>query len=169
MNGRNPATKTAAVDTATSVANVSDLGVLQGLIGFRLRRIQNHLSRTFAERLADRGVRPGSFSALALVAANPGISQTELSRDLGSDKASVVSLIDELEGQGWATRQRSAADRRRHALHVTPAGKKVLRDMTALAHENEAPLHDVLSEAELVTLSEMLDRVYNRCFAYDID
>jgi DNA-binding MarR family transcriptional regulator len=169
MVGRNQAVKTASPEGAGPVANVSDLGALQGLIGFRLRRIQNHLSRAFAERLAGWGVRPGSFSALALVAANPGISQTELSRDLGSDKASVVSLIDGLEGQGWAVRQRSAADRRRHALHVTPAGKKVLREMTAIALENEAPLHEVLSDAELVTLSEMLDRVYNRCFAYDID
>ncbi|MEO6341257.1 MAG: MarR family transcriptional regulator [Caulobacteraceae bacterium] len=169
MAARTQAVKAASAEAAASVANVSDLGALQGLIGFRLRRIQNHLSRAFAERLADRGVRPGSFSALALVAANPGISQTELSRDLGSDKASVVSLIDELEGHGWAVRQRSAADRRRHALHVTPAGKKVLREMTVVAHENEAPLHDVLSDAELAVLSEMLDRVYNRCFAYDID
>jgi len=169
MGVRTQAVKTAPAETTALAADVSDLGVLQGLIGFRLRRIQNHLSRTFAERLIDRGVRPGSFSALALVAANPGISQTELSRDLGSDKASVVSLIDELEGHGWATRQRSTSDRRRHALHVTPAGKKVLREMTAIALETEAPLHEALSEAELSVLSEMLDRVYNRCFAYDID
>src|SRR4051794_34815994 len=49
-----------------------DLGVLKDMLGFRLRRIQNHLSKNFAERLAGRDIKPGEFSALALIAANPG-------------------------------------------------------------------------------------------------
>jgi len=165
MTGRNQAMKAAA--TQTSPPDGGELGVLNDVIGFRLRRIQNHLSRTFSERLADRGVRPGTFSALALIAANPGVSQTDLARDLGSDKASVVSIIDELERQGWAVRKRSTTDRRRHSLHSTVPGRRVLNEIGVIARETEAPVRAILSDAEFEVLSELLDRIYTRCFADD--
>ena len=56
--------------------------MLNDVIGFRIRRIQNHISRAFSERIADKEVRPGVFSALALISANPGLSQ---SLDRGSE------------------------------------------------------------------------------------
>ena len=167
MAGRNQAMKAAPAQAGSAAMDGSDLGALQNLLGFRLRRIQNHLSRALSDRLADRGVRPGMFSALALIAANPGVSQTDLARDLGSDKASVVSLLDELEQHGWAVRKRSTTDRRRHSLHVTPAGRRTLVEITAAAREAEAPLRATLSNEEFGLLSELLDRIYNRCFADD--
>ncbi|MBJ7415285.1 MAG: hypothetical protein JHC88_07510, partial [Niveispirillum sp.] len=38
-----------------------DLGRLGDFIGFRLRRIQNHLSRNFSARNADWNLRSGLF------------------------------------------------------------------------------------------------------------
>jgi DNA-binding MarR family transcriptional regulator len=164
MTSRDQAIRTQ--DTA-STAEPGDLGALQDLLGFRLRRIQNHLARAFTEQIESRGIRPGTFSALALIAANPGVSQTDLARDLGSDKASVVSIIDELEAGGWAVRARSTVDRRRHSLNVTAAGRRTLEELAAMAREAEAPIRAVLSPAEFKTLSTLLDRIYNRCFADD--
>jgi DNA-binding MarR family transcriptional regulator len=167
MAGRSQAMKVAPAQAGIAGAEGADLGALQDVLGFRLRRIQNHLSRAFAEQLADRGIRPGTFSALALIAANAGISQTDLARDLGSDKASVVSIIDELEEHGWAARKRSTSDRRRHSLHVTAAGRRTLSEISVVARETEAPVRAILSAEEFGVLSEMLDRIYNRCFAGD--
>ena len=76
-----------------------DLGILKDVIGFRIRRIQNHLSRSFAERIHRKDIKPGLFSALALISANPGISQTTLAREIGFDKATVVALLDALAGR----------------------------------------------------------------------
>ena len=77
-----------------------DLGILNDVIGFRIRRIQNHLSRSFGERVNRKEVKPGLFSAMALIAANPGLSQTTLSREIGFDKATVVAML--VLGMNWS-------------------------------------------------------------------
>jgi DNA-binding MarR family transcriptional regulator len=157
--------KTSIADQPTTARESRDLGVLRDVLGFRLRRIQNHLAQTFAERLAGREIKAGEFSALAIIAANPGVSQIELSREGGFDKASVVAMIDDFERWGWAERRRSTTDRRRHALYVTPAGETVVAELFEIAKQNEARIGQVLSPAELAHLFGMLDRIYDLCFA----
>jgi DNA-binding MarR family transcriptional regulator len=161
-----PRSTVARTPSAPAVDNAS-LGLLKDVLGFRLRRIQNHLSKTFTERLAGREIKPGEFSALALIAANPGISQTELATEGGFDKTALVVLIDDLERWGWAERKRSTADRRRHALYITPVGEVQLQELFAIGKANEAPITEALSEAELRNLFATLDRIYQLCFSDD--
>jgi DNA-binding MarR family transcriptional regulator len=143
------------------------LGRLSQLMGFRLRRIQNHLSRTFAARPEFQGHKPGQLSVLALMSANPGLSQIELATEVGLDKAILVSMLDELEGRGWVRRERAPEDRRRNLLFVTDEGEATLDRWAAIARENEEPVRQVLSAAEFAFLSELLDRIYNQCFNHD--
>ncbi|WP_369061876.1 MarR family winged helix-turn-helix transcriptional regulator [Caulobacter sp. 73W] len=140
------------------------LGVLDNIIGFRIRRIQNHISRSFRARLNSDELRPGVFSALALIGANPGLSQKTLAREVGFDKATIVAILDNMERQGWTERRRSSTDRRRHLLFVTPAGAKALEEMTVLARENEAHINAALTKSEQATLQTLLDKVYKICF-----
>lgn len=142
-----------------------DLGILKDVIGFRIRRIQNHLSRSFAERIHRKDIKPGLFSALALISANPGISQTTLAREIGFDKATVVALLDALEHLKWAERQRAPEDRRRHALYVTKTGQKALSDLMVQAIANESKIRAALSASELAELFATLDKLYETCFA----
>lgn len=137
-----------------------NLGRLGQFLGFRLRRIQNHLSRHFANATASEGLRSGLLSSLSIVEANPGISQSELSREVGLDKSVTVTIIDELEKFGWAERRRSPQDRRRHALYITPSGVAKLNQLFAIMDETEAAVLHQLSPAEMATLSGLLDSVY---------
>jgi DNA-binding MarR family transcriptional regulator len=136
------------------------LGRLGDVVGFRLRRVQNQLSRNFAAVTAGEGLRSGLFSSLAIVSANPGISQSELSREVGLDKSVTVTIVDELEKFGWAERHRSPQDRRRHALYVTPAGEAKLDGLFAKMEKTESAALHQLSPDELRTLGELLDRMY---------
>ena len=151
--------------SAEDPANDVELGVLNRFIGFRIRRIQNHISRSFSERIADKEVRPGLFSALALIAANPGLSQTTLAREIGFDKATVVALLDALEKLKWAERRRSVEDRRRHSLHITAKGEKALVHLCDVAEANEAAINAALSKAEQAQLFGLLDKIYGVCFS----
>jgi DNA-binding MarR family transcriptional regulator len=154
-----------AVEAASGNARM-DLGRLGEFIGFRLRRVQNQLSRDFAAATAQHGLRSGVFSSLALIAANPGVSQNELSQEVGLDKSVTVTIVDELEARGWATRKRSKTDRRRHALYATPAGAAKLDELFNVLEQTEnAALHQ-LSTDELHQLHELLDRLY-LAFAQD--
>jgi DNA-binding MarR family transcriptional regulator len=136
------------------------LGRLGDFVGFRLRRVQNHLSRHFAAATAAEGLRSGLFSSLAIIEANPGISQIAVSREVGQDKSVAVAIVDELESFGWAERRPSTTDRRRHALYVTPAGKAKLDQLFAHVDETESEVLHQLSPGEKQLLSELLDRMY---------
>jgi DNA-binding MarR family transcriptional regulator len=140
------------------------LGRLGDFVGFRLRRIQNYLSRDFSAATSDHNLKQGQFSGLAIVAANPGLSQIELAREIGLDKSLTVQMVDELERRGWAERRRSVVDRRRHDLFVTPDGEAVLADLFAQLDVVERNSLEVLSDEEHVILNELLDRIYKACF-----
>jgi DNA-binding MarR family transcriptional regulator len=151
-------------DTLAPTEDKPSLGVLAPLLGFRMRRIHNHLTRSFSERLGEMALKPGGFSALGLMSANPGMSQKMLSAELGQDKATVVALLDEMEGRGWAERRRAVTDRRRHHLYITEAGAAALARMTSEASRNESRVMAALTPDELAMLLGLLDKVYHDCF-----
>lgn len=147
-----------------SAENDLSLGRLGDFVGFRLRRIQNYLSRDFSAATSEHNLKQGQFSGLAIIAANPGLSQIELAREIGLDKSLTVQMVDELERRGWAERRRSIVDRRRHDLFVTPDGEAVLDDLFAQLGVVERNSLEVLSNEEHVVLNELLDRIYKACF-----
>lgn len=150
--------------TPSSAPGLHNLGVLEPLLGFRMRRIHAHLTRNFSVRLGDEALKPGGFSALGLIASNPGLSQQMLSQALGQDKATVVALLDELEQCGWAERRRGVIDRRRHELHVTEAGQAALTRMASVAAMNERTVVSALSPEDFETLLRLLNTLYLGCF-----
>lgn len=141
-----------------------DLGVLNDLLGFRLRRIQNHLAHAFQEDPRHGDLKSGLFSILSLIAANPGVSQARLALEAGIDKTALVALLDYLEDEGWAVRVRAKDDRRKHSLHVTQQGLSALARLTEAAHETEAKARGALTEMELAQLLTILDKLYATCF-----
>ncbi len=136
-----------------------ELGQLEMGLGFKLRRLQMNLSRNFAVAVAGHGLRSGQFSSLAIIGANPGISQNEVSRETGLDKSATVMIVDDLESRGWAVRKRSEQDRRRHSLFITPKGQKVLNELVAEMHKAEAPAFQFLTDIEKSIFFSLLDKI----------
>ncbi|MGZ3272794.1 MAG: MarR family winged helix-turn-helix transcriptional regulator [Caulobacteraceae bacterium] len=136
-------------------------------MGFRLRRIQNHLAKAFSEQTNHPG-KPGVFSILALIAANPGVSQVRLAQESGVDKTALVAVLDYIEHMDWAVRRRAKEDRRKHSLSLTKKGETALAELTERAHEAEAPARASLTQAELDQLLNMLDKLYSSCFREEV-
>lgn len=137
------------------------LGRLSDYIGFRMRRVQNQLSANFISKTSHYGIRAGLFSALALIEANPGLSQHELSRAVGLDKSTTVQIVDDLERRGWAKRGQSSVDRRRHALTILPEGQKALDELFEIMETVEAEVQAQLSATERPIFDGALDRMYD--------
>lgn len=137
------------------------LGRLGNYVGFRMRRVQNQLSADFAAATARYGIRSGLFSSLALIDANPGLSQQELSSTVGLDKSITVQIVDELERRGWARRERSTVDRRRHALVMLPEGKVFLDELFTIMEGIEAEVLAQLNAEERPIFDAALDRMYD--------
>jgi len=134
-------------------------GVLDGLLGYRLRRAQVAVFADFAQSMADFDLTPGQFGTLALIAANPGLSQTGLGTALGIDRSSVVPLIDKLERRQLVERAPHARDRRSHALRLTAAGARLFDSARAAVARHESHIFAPLSSTERETLARLLDRV----------
>lgn len=137
------------------------LGRLGDFIGFRLRRVQNHLAKNFEAATKDYNLRSGLFSSLALISENPGVSQNEVSQAVGLDKSVAVQIIDELEKRNLAKRERSTVDRRRHALFCTAEGEEFLQQLYQILEETEANVLKQMSESEQNLLKALMDRIYD--------
>ena len=73
---------------------------------------------------------PSQFNILSLLHDQPGgCTQIELSRRLIMHRSNVTGLLDRLEVRGLARRQNNPVDRRAFLVVLTPAGKKLVRQI----------------------------------------
>lgn len=119
-------------------------GPLEHWLGFNLRMAQGASFQAFSRLSGEIGVQPGRFATLTLIAANPGITQTALSRANGRDKSTLTPLIGDLVRRGLIRRTRDRNDRRTYRLTLTPAGRRLLDALTKCAHEHERKLDRVV-------------------------
>src|SRR5215213_4034487 len=99
------------------------VGVLDGHLGYFLRRVQVWVFQDFIRTLASIDLRPAQYSVLAVIGANRGLSQADVAQLLGIERARLVRLLDRLEKRGLTQRLASPIDRRSHALQLTVAGQ----------------------------------------------
>jgi DNA-binding MarR family transcriptional regulator len=111
---------------AAAAANSLDLSALSAITGYPLRRAQLAVLDDFNRRFAPLGLSPAQYAALVAIADNPGRKQSEIAAALGVQRPNFVAMMDELERRGLAERLRSDADRRSHALVVTPSGRELV-------------------------------------------
>jgi DNA-binding MarR family transcriptional regulator len=134
---------------------------LDEILVFKLRRIRDVLTYAFRESSTEgRGLRAGDFSALALIDANPDISQIELARIGGFDQTLLVGVIDDLEERGWVVRQQSRDDRRKRVLQITRSGRTALADLLSKALENEKPARKALNATQMREFQHALDDIF---------
>lgn len=136
-----------------------ELGVLAGHLGYFARRLQVWIFQDFIRRLSSLDISPAQFSVLAVIGANPGLSQAELAATLGIERARLVRLLHRLEQRALTQRLPSSADGRRHALQLTRAGQMLLTRAQALAELHEAALRGKLGAARYRLLLEALREV----------
>ncbi len=136
-----------------------DLGLLPGLLGYRLRRAQIAAFQHFAATVGKSGITPGWFGLMVIVANNAGLSQTRLARALGVDGSTMVAMIDRLEENGWLQRRRSEVDRRTHALSLTDAGNDLLAQLMPQVEAHEAELAQGLSAGDKKDLLALLAKI----------
>jgi DNA-binding MarR family transcriptional regulator len=137
-----------------------DLACLPRLLAFNLRRAHQSAWRQYVAVIGENNIRPGLFSLLVLVGANPGIAQIELGTHLGIDKASVVALLDRLEKVGLLERLRCTRDRRRQGIYLTTRGGEALDSLLSAVRTLERRMASRFTRAEFDLLLSFLRRLY---------
>jgi DNA-binding MarR family transcriptional regulator len=135
----------------------ADLPVTEfaGQLFFRIWRATH--TRT-ADVLGSVDLTPALFALLNVIGAREGAIQQELGSALGIDRSTMVSLIDQLESAGLATRRPSATDRRAREIAITPKGRRTLQRARGLILEVEDEVLAGLSARERVELLALLRR-----------
>ncbi|MGH2978838.1 MAG: MarR family winged helix-turn-helix transcriptional regulator [Solirubrobacterales bacterium] len=127
--------------------------------GFLLSWNGQRMAHRFAAVLEPLGLRPPHFGVLTLIDAHPGSAQQELVTRSLIDPSSMVAVIDELEGMGLAERRRHPDDRRKHAVHLTPRGRRTLQRARGVAMKMAQDVFAPLEQGELETLRRLLRKL----------
>jgi len=133
--------------------------VLDDLLGYPLRRAQLAMFDAFDE--ATRGLRmtPPRFTALVVIGANPGLSQTLLGKVLGIARSGAMLMTDLLEERGLVERRHQPRDGRAWGLHLTPRGGRFVEKMKARVLEFDLRKARMLSKAERNELLRLLEKL----------
>ncbi len=130
-----------------------------GSLGFLISQVGRSVGRSFHEALAPLDLEPRQYLLLASVAARHGCSQQAIGGSLQIPPSRMVVLVDDLERRGLIKRIPNPADRRAHALQLTPAGRRLLNRARPIAEAHEADLCEPLDEHARATLVELLGRI----------
>jgi DNA-binding MarR family transcriptional regulator len=126
---------------------------------FLLKRLGMTAKERSLTAFEEAGLHPYHHSVLALLDEGSVETQAAIADALGYDRGQLVGVLDELESAGLVERRRDPADRRRHVVEMTPAGRKALERLRRLSAELEDDFLACLDEDERAQLQAMLLRL----------
>ena len=137
-----------------------DSSYLEGLVGYNARRATLVIVDAFLRNMAVYGLKPVEFSVLSLISHNPGITSRQLCSTLNIQPPNLVGMINQLQRRELITRRPHPHDGRAMGLHLTPAGRKLVKQAELTASELEETATARLSAAERKTLMQLLRKIY---------
>jgi len=126
-------------------------------LGLRFDRIQRIAAARWPRVYGELGIGKPALIVLVTLLREGPLRQARLSERSGIDRATLVALLNELEGKRLAARAPDPADRRAHAVSITDAGSALLA--RALELERDDDFFAALTPAELRTLDALLARL----------
>jgi DNA-binding MarR family transcriptional regulator len=109
-------------------------------LGLLMRRAHDRAASALVEALRPLGLELRHFAVLIALNASGAMNQSALVAAVGSDKASMVRVVDDLEARGLVTRRPIPGDRRVHLVEMTPQGLEAFD----AAHVSARPIADRL-------------------------
>jgi DNA-binding MarR family transcriptional regulator len=126
---------------------------------FLLKRLGMKAKEQSFGAYEEAGLHPYHHAILAVLDEGSQETQGAIADALGYDKGQLVGLLDELEDGGLIVRTRDQADRRRHIVQMTAAGRKALERARRLASELENDFLSPLTQKERAQLHTLLARL----------
>lgn len=108
------------------------------------REIHDHFRQAF--RGSDLPF--GTFMLLKHICRQPGVTVSELARQVGMVKSHISKKMEELVRQGYVEKRTDQADQRLVLVYVTAAGESRLSEMEACAKNVLAGIMDEVPEGE---------------------
>jgi DNA-binding MarR family transcriptional regulator len=119
------------------------------------------LEHAFSEALRPHGITPTQYNVLRILrgAGEGGLCRAEVMARMITKVPDATRLLDRLEAAGLITRSRGVEDRRYVTTILTQQGRELLAELDQPVLELHRSHFASLSEDELLTLIDLLDRV----------
>ncbi|MGP3965433.1 MarR family winged helix-turn-helix transcriptional regulator [Nonomuraea sp. 3N208] len=126
----------------------------------RMQVLVKHLAHTKEAALREVSMQDFEFETLhRLVARGGSATPTELATDLLLSPAGMTGRLDTLERSDLVRRVRSAEDRRRVDVELTPKGHDLWMEAMTIRAEVEASMVNALTPADQVVLDGLLKKL----------
>ena len=158
MNRRAAPYRPRALTPIRRVAGL-EYDVLDDLLGYSLRRAQVAMFMAFRDATRGMAITPPRFTALVVIGANPGLSQTVLGNVLGIARSGAMLLTNWFEAQGLVERRHRADDGRAWGLYLTPRGEAMVQKMKRRVVALDRKRSAVLSAEERRQLQHLLAKL----------
>ena len=144
-----------------SIVRVEGLsyGDLDEHLGYVLRRAQLAGFEAFHLATENVDISPARYTAMVIVGANPGLTQSRLGEALGTARSGAMMVADWMEERGLAERRRLDGDGRAWGLHLTAGGRSLLKRLQRKVRANDAKFAGKLTPAEQAQLRVLLDKL----------
>ena len=127
--------------------------------GFLVRDANRAFQRLLEKRIASYGVSRGQWYFLRVLWTEDGLSQRELSARVGTMEPTTVIALRSMEKTGLIRRVRSADDKRRSQVWLTPKAQRLRNELLALARGITDEAEDGIVREDLATFRRIIARM----------
>lgn len=124
--------------------------------GFLIRRCNQIAMSVFLDETTGYELTPAQYGALALIADDPGLDQTQLMERSALDRSSITKCVERLEARGAITRAADPSDRRVRRLFPSGEGLALLEAIEEAVHASQKRLLEPLGKERAELFVQML-------------
>lgn len=136
------------INTPSRQSPLTTAGTPEPVLGLYLHVAYMYFMSTLEEYVGRCEITPNVIGILACLADRPGMSQADLARLSGLERATVGVTVGRAIAAGFVRRTDASHDRRRYSLHITTQGEQMLAKLRQRipVHERQAAQRLSLSE-----------------------
>lgn len=141
---------------------MSPISPLEAHLGYWLRFVSNQVSHAFGLKLADRGVTVAEWVVLRELHGVEALAPSVLAERLGLTRGAISKLADRLAAKVLITRAAGEGDGRFQSLALTPAGRALVPELSALADRNDTEFFGHLTPGERAQVEAVMREIVRR-------
>ncbi|MEX0345799.1 MAG: MarR family winged helix-turn-helix transcriptional regulator [Rhizobiaceae bacterium] len=126
---------------------------------YLLAAASSSLSGKFHQHVKQQDANVNEWRVLACLVDRPGLMLTELAGFVLYEQSRLSKIVDRMELQGLVARTKTADDRRKVLIQITPKGRKIVEPLIEAARRHETDSAQCLDGSEIDALKNALKKL----------